>query len=304
MTSPQTFGAKQLRFTFQLNTNARFSNGTSELVLYGLRATADIAYPGPPAYPTLSSRIYGMAQSDMNALTGLTFNTLTYTNNSVLVEANAGNGQGWNTVFAGQLVTVVPDYSSAPDVNLSIYAQTLGYELLNPDTPTSYAVPAAYIDVLTTIAAKMGRSLLNQGVTGQFAAPVYFPGTPAQQFTDACNKAGVTAYYADAGLNGGTITVAPTGQPLGTPAVLLTPTTGLIGYPTLDSVNLIGVRAFFNPGITQGGKIQIANSDQVAANGLWTVFGYSHKLSALFPNGPWFTEMTCQPTTGFVNTPP
>jgi hypothetical protein len=304
MPNPQTFGLKQLRFTFTLNTNARFADGSNTLQLFGLRATADIDYPGPPSFPSMVARIYGMAQSDMNALTGLTFQVLSYNNNSVLVEANAGNGQGWNTVFAGQLVTVVPDYNSMPDVALSIYAQTLGYELLNPDTPTSYAQPAAFVDVITTIAAKMGKTVQNQGVSGSFAGPVYFAGTPAQQLMKACDKAGVTPYLAAAGLEGGSITIAPTGVALGSPAVLLTPTTGLIGYPTLDSVNLIGVRAFFNPALQYGGKIQIANSDQVASNGIWTIFAARHRLSSLMPNGPWFTEMTAQPPSGFVAEPP
>lgn len=292
---PQTFSVKQLRFTFTLNTNARFKDGSQTLVLYGLRATADITYPGPPSYPSVNARIYGMALSDMQALTGLTFQTLSYQNNSVLIEANAGNGQQWNAVFAGQLVTVVPDFNSMPDVFLSIYAQTLGYELLNPDTPTSYAVPAAVADILTTIAAKMGRTIQNQGVTGQSAGPVYFPGTPADQLRDACAKFGVMPYTNAAGLAGGTITIAPIGAALNRPAVLLTPATGLIGYPTLNSVNLIGVRAFFNPALQFGGTIQISGSDQVAANGIWTIFDCTHRLSSLLPGGPWFTEMTAQP---------
>lgn len=300
----QTFGVKQLRFTFTLNTGARFSNGTQTLVLYGLRATADVTYPGPPTFPSMQARIYGMKLSDMQALTGLVYQVLSYNDNSVVVEANAGNGQAWNTVFAGQLVTVVPDFNSMPDVFLSIYAQTLGFELLNPDTPTSYAVAANVADILTTIAAKMGRTIQNVGVTTQSAGAVYFDGTPADQLRKACEKFNIAYYLNAAGLAAGTITIAPTGKALGVPAVLLTPETGLIGYPTLNSVNLIGVRAFFNPALQYGGTIQISGSDQVAANGIWTVYDCTHRLSSLMPGGPWFTEMTAQPPSTAYGAPP
>jgi baseplate hub protein gp41 len=297
---PQTFGLKQLRFTFTLNTNARFKDGSNTLQISALRALADITYPGPPSWPSMTAHIFGMALSDMQALTGLTFQVLSYRNNSVLVEANAGNGQGWNTIFYGTLVKVVPDFNQAPDVSLSIYSQALAFEQFAPVPPTSYATAAVYADVIRTIVTKMGRTLQNQGVTGQFAGPIYFPGTASVQLQAACDKAGITAYVDQPGL----VVITPTGMPRGNTTVVLTPATGLIGYPTLDSLNLIGVRAFFNPGLAYGGSIQIANSDQVGANGDWVIFDCTHRLSSLVPNGPWFTEMTAQPTQGFVNTPP
>lgn len=293
-----TFTLKQLRFTFTLGdaSAAKFQGNNNTLVLTGLRATAEISYPGPPTFPFANVRILGMLQSDMAALTGLTQGVLSYNNNSMLIEANSG--AGWSTVFAGQLVTVVPDYVSAPAVALTIFAQTLGYELLNPATPTSYAVAADIATVIGTIAAKCGRVLVNVGVTGSFAGPVYFANTPAEQLKTACAKAGI-AYYND---QPGVIEIGLPAVPRKRPVTVLSPSSGLLGYPTLNSVNLIGGVAVFNPALQYGAPIEIKDSDQKSANGKWVIYDIVHRLASEFPGeAPWFSQFTAQPPAGFVN---
>jgi hypothetical protein len=296
-----TYTLKQLRFTFTLGTNARFQGNNNQLVLTGLRATADIVFPGPPSFPTANVRIFGIKESDMQALTGLSFQTLTYQRNSMMIEANSG--QGWTTVFAGQLITVVPDFDQAPDVYLDIQAQTLGYDLLNPATPTSFPGPASFVQVLRTIALKMSQSFDDGGVQGSFSGPTYFSGTPAQQLRNACRKAGLI-YYADlpgaAGTSQlGVIEIGEPGSVRNLPQWTLTPTTGLVGYPKLTSVNLISLRAFFNPALRFGAPLLIQQSDQKAANGSWKIYDCAHQLSSLMPDGLWFTNMTAQPLVGF-----
>jgi hypothetical protein len=293
MTAPQTFTEKQLRFTFTLGTNAKFQGNNNTLRIEGLRATADIMFPGPPSFPTAEVRIYGMKPSDMTALTGLTFQVLTYQRNSVLIEANSGSG--WTTVFAGQIVTSVPDFSQQPDVFLQITAQTLGYDLLNPATPTSFPGPASFEQVLKTIVLKMSQDFDNGGVEGSFSGPTYFTGTPAEQLRVAARKAGVV-YYTDR------VRVIEIGEPgvaRNVPRWILTPTSGLVGYPTLNSVNLIGVDAVFNPALRFGAPLRIQFSEQRGANGDWVIYDCTHQLSSLMPDGPWFTRMTAQPPAIF-----
>lgn len=293
----QTFTEKQLRFTFTLATNAKFQGDNNTLQIMGLRASADITFPGPPSFPTANVRIYGMKPSDMQALTGLTFQVLTYQRNTILIEANSGSG--WTTVFAGQLVTSVPDFSAPPDVALQITAQTLGFDLLNPATPTSFAVAASFDQVLKTIVLKMSQDFDNVGVTGSFSGPVYFSGTPADQLRTAAQKAGVV-FYTD---KPGVVEIGLPGAPRNVPKWVLTPDSGLVGYPTLDSVNLIGVVAIFNPSLRFGAPLQIKDSKQLGANGEWVIYDLTHNLSSLMPDGPWFSKMTAQPPSGFGITP-
>lgn len=289
----QTFTEKQLRFTFTLGTNARFQGHNNTLVITGLRATADIVFPGPPSFPTANVRIWGMKQSDMTALTGLTFQVLTYQRNSIQIEANSG--QGWTTVFEGQIVIGRPDFDSAPDVFFEVEAQTLGYDLLNPATPTSFPQATSFSQVLKTIVLKMSKDFDDGSVGGSFSGPVYFAGTPAEQLRIAARKAGLV-YYTD---RIGVVEIGEPGVPRNVPRWILTPTSGLVGYPRLDSVNLISVLAVFNPALRFGAPLRIQFSDQRGANGDWVIYDCRHALSSLMPDGPWFTRMTAQPPAKF-----
>ena len=308
-----TFTIKNLRFTFTLSTNSKFTGGNNQLVIAGLRATASISYMAPPSFPSANIRIFGLGQPEMNALTGLTAGVLAQQPNTVLVEADSGDG--FVAVFAGQIVTGLPDYANAPDVSFTIYSQLLGYELLNPGTPTSFPGPASFEQVVAAIAAKMGRKVINEGVEGSFSGPTYFPNTPAQQLRVACRKAGI-AYYVDTGLTNaqvtiegqdnaplGTIVIVPLGQPRNLPQFVLTPDNGLRGYPALSSVNLIEVTSVFNPVLRYGAPITISRSTQIGANGNWTIYECTHDLSSLMPDGPWFTRFTAQPLSGFIKIP-
>lgn len=301
MAAPQTFTEKQLRFTFVLGTNAKFQGHNNTLVITGLRATADITFPGPPSFPSANVRIFGMKPSDMTALTGLTFQVLTYQRNTMMIEANSG--QGWTTVYVGNLVTVVPNFAQQPDVSLDIFSQTNYFDLLNPATPTSFPGAASFEQVLKTIVLKMSMGFDNGGVEGSFSGPTYFSGTPAEQLRVACRKAGLV-YYADIpGAAGaaslGIVEIGEPGVARNVPRWILTPTSGLVGYPTLNSVNLIGVTAAFNPALRFGAPLRIQFSEQRGANGDWVIYDCSHALSSLMPDGPWFTNMTAQPPAIF-----
>lgn len=308
-----TFTAKNLRFTFTLSTNSKFAGANNTLVIQGLRATASINWSSPPSFPSANIRIYGLGQPEMNALTGLNAGVLAQTPNSILVEADSGNG--FLAVFAGQIITGVPDYASAPDVSFMIFSQLLGYELLNPATPTSFAVPATFEQVITTIAAKMGRKVINEGVTGSFNKPVYYGNTAAEQLRTACYNAGI-AYYTDTGMSNasgatvadnaplGTIVIAPLGAARNLPQTKLTPNNGLVGYPVLSSVNLIEARSYYNPALRYGAPVTIGESTQIGVNGDWTIYECTHDLSSLMPDGPWFTRFTAQPLNGgFIEIP-
>lgn len=292
-----TFSVKQLRYTFTLVNNAKFANGANQLQITGLRSKLDISFPGPPTFPWAKARIWGMTQSDMRALTALTQGVLSYNLNQVLVEANSG--AGWNAVFAGDLVTTVPDYTTAPATALDFYAQTYNYGLLAPVSPTSFKPGASFEQVMQTIVTKMGYTLVNNGVTGVFTGAVYFSGTAGDQLRTATKKAGIAWY----GNKPGVVEIGVLNAPRSIPVAQLTPSSGLVGYPTLESINLIRGVAVFNAGLQYGGQLQISGSDQIYANGNWMVYDISHSLSEQLPGGPWFSNFTAQPLTGIVGAP-
>lgn len=296
-----TFTEKQLQFTFVLDpaNPAKFQGANNTLQITGLRALADIDYPSFQSFPSANVRIFGMKPSDMQGLTGLTFGVLTYTRASIQIESN--DGSGWTTVFVGQIITGVTDYSGMPEVAFQITAQTLGFDLLNPATSTVFPASASVADVMRTIAAKMSNDFDDGGVTAVFPGASHFAGTPAEQLRTAAKKAGVVVYLDKPGI----VEIGIPGVPRNVPKVVLSPNLGnLVGYPSLDSVNLIGVTAVYSPSLRFGAPVEIKDSQQLAANGDWVIYGCTHNLSSLMPDGPWFTRMTCQPPAGFGITPP
>lgn len=302
----QTFTEKRLRFTFILSNNTVFAGTNSnKLVLEGLRAQVNIQGSGMPAFPQAEMRVYGMFQSDMNALIALSFQTEGVFRNSVIVEAN--DGRGWSTAFAGQILTAGPDYSAAPDVCLYVTSRMLGFESINPAQATSYPGSTDVATIVSNIAAKMGASFENNGVQVTLSAP-YFHGVLTEQLRDVCRAANIDCYQ-EAGNNQAqnlttTIIICPAGSPRGgLPVFVLSPSSGLDGYPVRESRGYLQVLAYYNPAFRQGGQIDLSNAGApdvpgdtfFNANGRWLIGTLSHALSSQMPSGPWFSSILAYP---------
>src|SRR5208282_4263746 len=151
-------------------------------------------------------------------------------------------GNGWNTVFAGQIMTSGPDYLGAPEVPLRVEAKTMGYEILAPAAPHSYTGPTSVATIVQNIASALGLGFENNGVETQINSP-YLPNTTVQQLKTICQHAGVDLY-----IDVDKIAICPAGYPrLDTP-VLLSPSTGLQGSPTFGPEGLGFIaRSLWNP---------------------------------------------------------
>ncbi len=287
-----TFTTKNLRFTFKLSNNAKFQ-GTNANVLQisGLRATASIRGAGLPAFPAATLAIYGLLQSDMNALTSLQFQPDELERNVVVVEADSSGRGEWATVFSGQIITSGPDYDGIPDAPLRITAQVLGFEALNPATATSYTGSTSVAAIVGSIASKMGYVLENNGVTAQLSSP-YFSGTLTQQLRAVKQQSNIDIYIED-----NVIAICPAGGVRQQRSFTLSPTSGLVGYPKLDyQRGYVYAKAFFNPAFRFGGPCTIQDSDVPMANGSWIIGTISHDLDSLVLSSPkWFTNLLLYP---------
>lgn len=282
-----TFTQKQLRFTFVLS-NGAFDGTDNQLVISGLRSSVRIKGAGIPAFPEAELRINGMRQQDMNTLTALQFQTLGMRKNTVIIDANSG--QGWSTVFAGQINSGGPDYASMPDVAYKASCLVMGFELINPATPTSYTGAVDVATIVQTIATKMGRAFENNGVSGITLDSPYLANTLAEQLRTVVQQAGIDCYT-----EGNIVAIAPKGQPRNTPVWVLSPASGMVGYPTLDSRGFVHVKSVFNPAFRIGGRVQIVGSDIPRANGDFKIATLAHSLDAVKPGGAWFSELLCYP---------
>lgn len=299
-----TYTVKNLRVTFTLtNSNAVFPGTTAnKLQVSGLRMSAVIKGSGLPAFPELSLRIYGLAQADMNALAivpvqggkpDFSFNT---------VQVEADSGSGFTFIFSGQIFQAGPDYSGAPDVCLFVHAQSAGFDQLTPANPTAYPGTANVADIVSQIASKMSMAFENDGVTSTLAN-AYYSGTLASQLRRVCQDANIYCAIENQNL----VVISPAG--VGRKNLqkwILTPTSGLVGYPEVLGNGYLNVRSVFNPAFRQNGPIAIQGSDVVIdpslpktlnslADGDWIIGPLTHTLECQKPGGLWFTDMKLYP---------
>ncbi len=305
-----TYAIKNLRVTFTLtNSNSVFPGTSSnKLVIAGLRTSATVKGSGIPAWPEASLRIYGMSQQDMNALAIVTVQggTPEYTRNTVQIEADSGNG--YTFVFSGQIFQAGPDYSNLPEVSLSVHAQSAGFDQLTPANPTSYPGTANIADIVSNLASKMSMAFENDGVTGTLTN-AYYSGTLAAQLRKVCQDAGIynSLEPGNSSSNQNLLVISPAGvartnvQPF-----VLSPSSGLYGYPEVLGNGYLNVRSIFNPAYRMNGPITIKGSDVVIdpqlpktlntlADGNWIIGPLTHTLESLKPGGAWFTDMRLYP---------
>lgn len=304
-----SYTVKSLRVTFTLtNSNAVFpGTNANQLVVAGLRTVAIVKGSGLPAFPELTLRIYGLSQQDMNALAIVPVQggKPEFSFNTVQVEADSGNG--YTFVFSGQIFQAGPDYSSLPDVCLFVHAQSAGFDQLTAANPTAYTGVANVADIAANLASKMSMAFENDGVTGTLTNP-YYSGTLASQLRKLCQDANINFAMENQNL----LIISPAGQARqNLQAWVLTPTSGLVGYPEVLGNGYLNVRSLFNAAYRQNGPITIQGSDVVIdpalpktlntlADGNWIIGPLTHTLESQKPGGAWFTEMRLYPP----NAPP
>lgn len=306
----KSYTTKQLRVTFVLENNAVFPGTNSNtLKLSGLRMSLRTKSAGFPAFPEAELLVYGMALADMQALVSLAFQPNRWTQNSVLVEANSGNG--WSVAYAGQILGCFPDYSGAPEVPLRLNARMLWYQSIAPAKPVSYTGATDVATIVQNLATQMGFAFENNGVDAQLSSP-YFPGTLSEQLRAVCQAANIALYMDAAGAQGGSqeaqaspvIAIAPFGRPRDVPVWNISPKNGLVGYPMRDSAGFINLRTLYNPGYRYGGLLNLTESGITNAAGFpaydinvgnWLISRVAHHLEAVKPMGDWFSDLTCYP---------
>lgn len=310
-----------MRVTFTLTGNNAVFPGDPEkaanvLQLSGLRMSASIKGTAFPAFPEATLRIWGMAQADMNALciVAVQGGKPEYTFNTVLIEANAGNG--WVAVFAGQVVNAGPNYDNIPDVPFIVQAITGGFDLLNPAQPTTYPGVADAATIISNIAQKMGVAFHNDGVSVPLVGS-YYTGTLSDQLRQVAADANIDVAWEGPGgslsdatnagnTSTGLLTIAPKGIARSIQAVVLSPKTGLVKYPKVLGNGYLQVRALFDPGYRTLGPVTIKDSEVVidpnlpktlnsVANGSWIIGPLMNSIDTLRPGGEWFTDMLLYP---------
>jgi hypothetical protein len=279
----RTLTKKRLALTITLGTGEFGDTVGSTATVTGLRMSAEIVNVIGNYQGTMQLRAYGLSPEMMNKLTTIgPIATAMLGKNKVLLAAG-DDVDGMSTIYEGSIINAWGDYNSAPDVAFNLLAQAGAVGALKPILPLSPGEASADVaQMMSTLAKEMGLGFENSGVTARMSYP-YFDRSGLAQLQAIASAADVE-YTIDRG----TLAIWPRG---GTRAgdVLVSPTTGMIGYPSFSSQG-ISITTLFDRRIKVGNLVQVESSLAMARGG-WKALKVSHSLSSEMPGGPWFTKV-------------
>ena len=287
---------KDLRFVITLGSQktpfSSDSQSFNTVILQGLRASVYIDNAGGAMMGTMRAQIFGVTASDMNTLTSTLWDNLvlgssgsSFAFNAIQVFAIDGSQE--TLVYNGVVLNCWGVYTSMPEVYLYIEAQ-IGYaSLVESTNPISVAADTDVNTVMGQIAKTMGFQFKNDGVSVSVPKGTYLGNTSMEQARTLMQMYKFWMYLDSTSPN--TLAIAPYGTARKTAAPLISPQTGLIGYPVFNSTG-VNFETLFNPGLVFGGPI-VMQSSIPKANGTWTVTSMAHQLSSQTPGGPWKTTV-------------
>lgn len=278
-----SFTHKSLSVTFEIGEGNFGEAGQNSLTLTGVRASATIEIVGRQTQGRMDLVIYGLTRSHMNKLSTLGMMIQRIRRNRVTLAAG-DSGTGLGTVFQGTIAEAWADFEGMPNNGFHVVAYAAMFEALKPIPPTTVRGLADVSTVLSGLATQAGWTFVNNGVTAKLIDP-YFPGTITDQIRACANAAGINW---EIGLQ--TLTIWPKGAARDQLVPVISPATGLVGYPTFNAFGLAGMMRY-SPSIRFGQRVKIESSLPQAV-GFWDITSLSHTLESETPGGQWFSRFT------------
>lgn len=252
--------------------------------LSGYRVALTSKTAGGYGMSELSALIYGMPLSQMNEFSRFGTTPMTFNGDTVMVLASNDAGS-MSKVFEGTMVNVCQDYSAAPGAVFIITALGGLIQALQPAPASSFPGTVDAAVVLEGLAKQGGLNFENNGVSVQLSRP-YYSGALRTQILECIEDAGINGVIED-----GTLAIWPAGGVRAGIVAIISPGTGMVGYPSPTNVGGALVTSVFNPNIRFGARVQVEGSTIPQANGAWDVISVTHDLECEVPNGKWFTQV-------------
>lgn len=254
------------------------------VTLSGLRVQAMINKAGGAAMGQAQIRIFGMGFSLMNQLSTIGLMVAEVPRN--VIEVYAGDDvSGMGLVFVGTPSVAFADFQGAPEACFNVVAHAGYFEGIRPMPVSSYSGSADVATIMQGIASQVGFGFQNSGVSVKLSNP-YFPGTPLEQIRAVARAANI-----DFIVDGNVLAIWPKGQARGSASPLVSPDTGMVGYPTYTGTGIC-VTSLYTPDIAFGSLIEVKSS-LPAANGKWVIATLDYNLESETPNGAWFLTAQC-----------
>jgi hypothetical protein len=266
------------------NPNRTFEGtDTNTVKVSGLRTSVTILKAGGQGLSQAQVRVFGMPLSIMNQLSTLG-KPLAYTITPATITIEAGDSQnGMSVVFQGNITQAWADFNSAPEVSFNILAFVGALIAAAPTAASSFPGAADVATILAGLATRAGLNFENNGVNVKLASP-YFPGSLMAQISACADAAGISHI-----IDNGTLAIWPANGSRHDLAPLISPETGLVGYPAYTGQG-IALRTLYNPSVGYGSEINV-ESILTPACGTWVVNRLAYDLESKVPDGNWFCDI-------------
>jgi hypothetical protein len=279
-----SFVKRRIDVTISLGEGQFGESKGQDVTLTGYRTSAAIVAYTADIQAQMQLRMWGLPLEMINRLTTIGPIMPQQRKNSILVAAG-DEGSALSVAYQGVITTAFGDFNQAPNVSLNILAQAAQVDAIKPVAARSYPGSVNAAGIMADLAQQMGLAFENNGVNVQLSN-AYLPGTALDQ-VKACARAANISYTIDRGV----LAIWPLAGARMAEPVLISPATGLVGYPAFSSGGIV-FTTLYSPALSLGGKVNVQSSLGVA-NGEWNVFSYAHMLEAQMPNGQWFTQVQC-----------
>lgn len=272
------------------------------ITLNGLRVRAHIHQIGNSSLGTADLMVWGLTLDHLNQLSAIEQLAMYQRRNSVIIAAG-DDKDGIAVIFEGQLSASWIDLSSQPDSILHVSATAGLFYLIKPAAP--FTLPG-FSDAATIIDGMVrqmgdGWAVENDGVV-KVSVPIatpYYDGTLLDQIKRVASDANIDLVIEQENQK---VIITPRGVPRGGLIPVISPETGLVGYPVHDATGVI-CTTLFNRSIRVHGKVKVDKSQLIQANGEWYVIDIVHDLESEVHNGEWYTRFQAT-TLGNANAKP
>lgn len=259
----------------------KFGNGTNSVTIDSLPIKVEIKRAGLPALDDAKITILGLSRELMESITFLNYRNLFVNMNKI--DVFAGDENGLDLVFSGEITSAIPNFNNAPSINMEIKAITGYSSNIKAVPPLSVQGNIPVSQLCEKIAKESGFDFRNKGVNIIASNPYLKGSNIAKLKTLSQNyKFGMT-------IENNIVTIYPSDGSSAQLVLSISGQNGLIGYPSFTQ-NGIDCKVMFAPTVSIGQKIEI-KSVIPKVTGTWWVYSLSHNIEANIPNGRWETDI-------------
>lgn len=277
-----SFKHRKIDIVLEIGQGADGLDAGETTTLSGHRVSVSCSVAGGVGMSQTSIRIFGLTQSIMRKFSTLGTLPLAFRRNLVTVLASDESGN-MAQIFQGTILTAYADMIAAPEVAFNITALGGLIEAVMHAPPSTFPGPVDAAVVLQGLAAQAGLDFENHGVSVMLSKP-YYPGAIRAQILECIEDAGISGI-----IDNGKLEIWPHKGVRGGGIPLISPDTGMVGYPTYSATGLV-VTSVFNPQVQCGAPVEVQSSQKEAC-GTWNVVTLVHDIEAETPGGKWFTQL-------------